>query len=119
MTTQIELVDALVQAGRISEGLAAVEAGLELSDGAWATPELQRLKGELLLLQNGTVNAEPAADLFGQALSGARAKRRCLGNCALQRASPGFCATRADPPKRSPASSLSTIDSQRVSTPPI
>jgi predicted ATPase len=74
LTTQIELVDALVQAGRISEGLAAVEAGLELSDGAWATPELQRLKGELLLLQNGTVNAEPAADLFGQALSGARAQ---------------------------------------------
>jgi len=74
LTTQIELVDALVQAGRISEGLAAVEAGLELSDGAWATPELQRLKGELLLLQNGAVNAEPAADLFGQALSGARAQ---------------------------------------------
>src|SRR3954454_1928109 len=48
LTTQIELVDALVQAGRIPEGLASVEAGIELSDGAWARPELQRLKGELL-----------------------------------------------------------------------
>jgi len=74
LTTQIELVDALVQAGRIPEGLASVEAGIELSDGAWARPELQRLKGELLLLQNGKVSAEPAADLFGQALSGARAQ---------------------------------------------
>ena len=72
LTTQIELVDALVQAGRIPQGLASVEAGIELSDGAWARPELQRLKGELLLLQNGTVSAESAADLFAQALGGAR-----------------------------------------------
>ena len=58
--------------GRIPEGLASVEAGIELSDGAWATPELLRLKGELLLLQNGTASAETAEDLFRQALDWAR-----------------------------------------------
>ena len=66
-----ELAEAFARAGRTVEGLASVEAGIGLSDGAWATPELLRLKGELLLLQSGSAAAE-AEDLFRQALDGAR-----------------------------------------------
>jgi hypothetical protein len=49
LTAQSELKETLAHAGRIAEGLALVEAGIEQSDGAWGTPELLRLKGELLL----------------------------------------------------------------------
>jgi hypothetical protein len=49
LIAQIELAEALAHAGRIADGLALVEAGIEQSDGAWGTPELLRLKGELLL----------------------------------------------------------------------
>jgi hypothetical protein len=49
LTAQIELAETLAHAGRIADGLALVEAGIEQSDGAWGTPELLRLKGELLL----------------------------------------------------------------------
>jgi predicted ATPase len=47
-----------------------VESRLGLPDGDWVTPELLRLKGELLLLQNGS--AAEAEALFRQALAGAR-----------------------------------------------
>ena len=67
-----ELAEALAQAGRIAEGLALVEAGIEQSEGGWLTPELLRLKGELLLLQSTPAVAETAEDLFRQALDGAR-----------------------------------------------
>ena len=67
-----ELAEALAQAGRIAEGLAMVEAGLEQSEGGWRTPELLRLKGELFLLQSTPRAAETAEDLFRQALDGAR-----------------------------------------------
>jgi tetratricopeptide (TPR) repeat protein len=61
-----ELAQALGHAGRITEGLALVEAGIAQSDGGWLTPELLRLKGELLLMQNAAA-AETAEDLFQQA----------------------------------------------------
>jgi predicted ATPase len=63
---------ALVQAGRIAEGLALIETGIALSDGGWATPELLRLKGEVLVLQSARAAAETAEDLFRQALGAAR-----------------------------------------------
>ena len=49
-----------------------VEAGIEQSEAGWLTPELLRLKGELLLLQGAPAVAETAEDLFRQALDGAR-----------------------------------------------
>ena len=49
-----------------------VKAGIERSQGGWLTPELLRLKGEILLLQSTPAFAETAADLFWQALDWAR-----------------------------------------------
>jgi len=66
-----ELAEALAHAGRITEALALVEAGIEQSEGDWLTPELLRLKGELFLLQKTPAVAERAEDLFRQALDGA------------------------------------------------
>ena len=44
-------------------------AGIDRSsEPGWLTPELLRLKGELLLLQSAPAAAEPAEDLFRQAL---------------------------------------------------
>jgi predicted ATPase len=72
LTGLAELADALGHAGRILEGLALVEAGIQQSEGGWLTPELLRLKGELFLLGSATAVAERAEDLFRQALDGAR-----------------------------------------------
>jgi predicted ATPase len=45
---------------------------MEQSEVGWLTPELLRLKGELLLLQRTSAGAETAESLFRQALDGAR-----------------------------------------------
>ena len=68
----IELAEALAHAGRIVEGLAVVEAGIEQSEPGWLTPELLRLKGELLLLRDASAGAGTAEDLLRQALDTAR-----------------------------------------------
>jgi len=68
LTGLSELVEALTGAGRFPEALALVEAGIEQSDGGWITPELLRLKGELILRQG----AEGSEELFRQALDAAR-----------------------------------------------
>jgi tetratricopeptide (TPR) repeat protein len=68
MSGLIELAEALAQAGRIAEGLELVEAGIEESEEGWLTPELLRLKGELLLSQNSPEVAAKAEDLFREAL---------------------------------------------------
>ena len=60
------------EAGRIAEGLALLEAGIEQFEPGWFTPELLRLKGELFLLQSTPAAAEAAEDLFRQALDEAR-----------------------------------------------
>jgi predicted ATPase/DNA-binding winged helix-turn-helix (wHTH) protein len=66
------LVEALGRAGRVAEGLALVEAGIEQFEANWVTPELVRLEGELSLLQ-GMPGAAVSAELhFRQALDGAR-----------------------------------------------
>ncbi|MGA2128554.1 MAG: transcriptional regulator, partial [Xanthobacteraceae bacterium] len=72
LTGLIEVAGALAHAGRVTEGLAVVEAGIEQSEEGWLTPELLRLKGELLLLQSTSAAAETAENLFRQALDGAR-----------------------------------------------
>jgi hypothetical protein len=68
LTGLIELAGALTDAGRIVEGLAVVEAGIEQSEPGWLTPELLRLKGELLLMQRASAGAEAAKNLFPKAL---------------------------------------------------
>jgi predicted ATPase/DNA-binding winged helix-turn-helix (wHTH) protein len=72
LTGLSELADALTGAGRVVEALALVEAGIAQSDGGWITPELLRLKGELLLWQNTPETADTAEGLFRQALDAAR-----------------------------------------------
>jgi predicted ATPase/DNA-binding winged helix-turn-helix (wHTH) protein len=67
-----ELAEAFARAGRIAEGLAVVEAGFDQSEAGWLTPELLRLRGELLLLQSAPAAAETAESLFRQALDEAR-----------------------------------------------
>ena len=64
-----ELAEALAHAGRIAEGLAVVEAGLEQPEIGWRTLELLRLKGELFLLQS---NPAVARDGGGPLPAGAR-----------------------------------------------
>ena len=72
MTGFCEIAEAFVRAGQIANGLTMVKAGIERSQGGWLTPELLRLKGEILLLQSTPAFAETAADLFWQALDWAR-----------------------------------------------
>src|SRR5262245_45931894 len=52
LTGLIELAGALTHAGRIVEGLAVVEAGIEEFEPGWLTPELLPLKGKLLLMRS-------------------------------------------------------------------
>lgn len=72
LTGLTELAEALGHAGRIAEALALVEAEIAHSEGGWLTPELLRLKGELLLAQRTSGAAETAEALFRQALDEAR-----------------------------------------------
>jgi predicted ATPase/DNA-binding winged helix-turn-helix (wHTH) protein len=72
LTGLIELAEALAHARRTAEGLASVEAAIEQSEEGWLTPELLRLKGELLLSQSPPEVAETAGDLFREALDLAR-----------------------------------------------
>jgi hypothetical protein len=66
------LAEALGQAGRIAEGLAALEAGVEqFEDGCFA-PELLRLRGELTMLQGMPGAAQSVEALLRQALDAAR-----------------------------------------------
>ena len=72
LTGLTELAEALAQAGRITDGLAFVKAGIEQCEAGWGTPELLRLKGEFLLMQGASAAARTAQDLFRQALDAAR-----------------------------------------------
>jgi predicted ATPase len=66
------LAEALGQVGRITEGLALLEAWIELFEASCFTPEVIRLKGELLLLQGKPGAAESAEIHLRQAPDGAR-----------------------------------------------
>jgi predicted ATPase len=67
-----ELTEALAQAGRITDALALVEAGIVHFAAGWLTPELLRVKGELLLLQGAPGAPAAAEDHFRQAHEWAR-----------------------------------------------
>jgi len=72
LTGLMQLAEVLGHAGRIAEGLAAIDAAIEQFEPGCFTPEVIRLKGELSLLQGMPGAAEPADALFRQALDGAR-----------------------------------------------
>jgi len=72
LTGFTELAEAMGQAGRIADGLATVERGIERSQRGWLAPELLRVKGELLLLDGAPEIARVAEDHFRQALDWAR-----------------------------------------------
>src|SRR3954452_5454197 len=67
-----QMAEALGHVGRVTEGLALVEAGIAQSEGGWLAPELLRIKGELLLLQGTTRTTEAVENYFRQALDAAR-----------------------------------------------
>ena len=67
-----QLAEALGQAGRTTEGLALLEAGVEQFEDGCFSPELIRLKGELMMQQDMPGAAESAEAHLRQALDGAR-----------------------------------------------
>jgi predicted ATPase len=69
------MAEALGRAGQIADGLAAIEEAIvrsERSGERWATAEMLRIKGELLLLQRAPGAAAVAEGHFRQALDWAR-----------------------------------------------
>jgi hypothetical protein len=75
LTFQGILADALSRVGQVSQGLAAIDEGLDWSHrtkGRWAVAELLRIKGELFLSQGRSAAAMAAEDHFRQALDWAR-----------------------------------------------
>jgi predicted ATPase len=61
--------------GRVADGLAVIEDAIgrsERGEERWATAELLRIKGELLLLQGASQAATEAENVFRQALDWAR-----------------------------------------------
>jgi predicted ATPase/DNA-binding winged helix-turn-helix (wHTH) protein len=69
------MAETLGRAGQIAAGLAAIEEAIvrsERTEERWATAELLRVKGELLLLQGGSGAAAAAEDHYQQALGWAR-----------------------------------------------
>jgi len=72
LTPLTQLAEALGQSGRITEGLAMIEVGIEQAEPSLFTPELLRLKGDLSLLQDMSGAAESAEAHFRQALDVAR-----------------------------------------------
>ena len=72
LTTLSQMAEALGHAGRVADGLATVERGIDRSQRGWLAPELLRIKGELLLSQGTTGTTETVEDVFRQALDWAR-----------------------------------------------
>jgi predicted ATPase/DNA-binding winged helix-turn-helix (wHTH) protein len=69
LTVLTELAEALMRVGRSDEAIAALDRGTAQSpERGCFTPELLRLRGELMLLQTGQATAKPSEDLFRQAL---------------------------------------------------
>src|SRR4029077_3287163 len=74
-----QLAEALGQAGRTTEGLTALEAGVEQFEDGCFSPELIRLKGELTMQQDMPGAAGSAEALLRQALDWAREQRAQSG----------------------------------------
>lgn len=72
LTPLTQLAKALGESGRITEGLAIIDTGIEQTEPSLYTPELFRLKGELSLLQGVSGAAELAERCFRNALDVSR-----------------------------------------------
>ena len=81
------MAEALGRAGQVADGLAAIEEAIvhsNRSEEHWTTPELLRIRGELLLLQNAPGAAGAAEDDFLEAVS--RARRQTASSWELRAA---------------------------------
>ena len=67
-----EWTKAVAHGGLIDEAIRLADRGIELSETDWLTPELLRIKGELLLSQGAPGATETAEHLFRQAQDTAR-----------------------------------------------
>jgi predicted ATPase/DNA-binding winged helix-turn-helix (wHTH) protein len=70
-----ELAEGLGRAGQVAQGFEAIDEALarsERNEERWCVAELLRIKGELLLLQEGSGAAAAAEDHYQQALDWAR-----------------------------------------------
>jgi len=72
LTGLTEQAEAMGHAGQVVEATALLEAGIEQCEPGWLTPELLRLKGELMLLQGAPAAVEKIEGLFRQALDESR-----------------------------------------------
>jgi predicted ATPase len=69
------LAEGLAGVGQVTQGIAAIDEALarsERDEERWCTPELLRVKGELVLREDAPDAAVVAEDHFGQALDWAR-----------------------------------------------
>ena len=69
------LAEAMAEVGQLAQGLAAIDEALTLSErseGHWCLAELQRIKGELVLLEGAPQAATAAEGYFLRALDRAR-----------------------------------------------
>ena len=67
----VHMADALGQAGRVPNGLAAIDEAMaraEHTKELWELPEMMRIRGELLLLHGAFQNAVAAENCFRRAL---------------------------------------------------
>ena len=114
------LAEALALAGKIEEGLAALDDALAkaaVSGARGWNAEVHRLRGEL----TGRLpypDPAKAEDSFRTALAIARSRAREATNCAPRRALPGCGPSRAGEARRATCWHPSTVGSPRASTPP-
>jgi predicted ATPase len=114
------LAEALALAGKIEEGLAALDDALAKAAVSGATgwdAEIHRLRGELTARLPFPDPAK-TEDSFRTALAIAREQGTRATNCAPPRASPASGASRAGGPRHATCSRPSTARSPRASTPP-
>jgi predicted ATPase len=67
-----ETAEALGRAGEIADAVAEIDETIERTEEHWIMPELLRIKGELVRLQDTRGNAATAEDHYRQALDWAR-----------------------------------------------
>jgi hypothetical protein len=108
-----------MSAGQVEDALALLDDALQSVENTgvrWMEPELNRLKGQLLLRQGHTAAVE---ELYRKALSIAEEQGAKVGSCAPPRALPGSAATRVATPKPATFSRRSMAGSPKGSTHPI
>jgi hypothetical protein len=93
LTGLCELAEALAHAGRIAEGLAVLEAGIEQSEAGWLTPSCFASRANFSYCRALEQSRKRRRTSSGKRSIGRADKVRCPGNSALRRASPGCCAT--------------------------